>query len=67
MHKESYFFEKYKNSLLVQLKKSKFRPHVRGLALGISQSVWSFAYGVALFYGSYLIVNKELDYQALFK
>lgn len=67
LHQENSFVVKYVKALEKQFRKSKIRAHLRGITFGIAQSMGTFAYAVALFYGSRLIVDNELTYGNLFK
>ncbi len=58
---------KYIEALETQFKKSKIRAHLRGITFGTAESMVTFSYAIALFYGSRLIVDGELNYGNLFK
>ena len=58
---------KYEHALAADFHKSRFEAHIKGITFGLSQGIFNFAYAVALFYGSRLIIAGELDYANLFK
>ena len=58
---------KYEHALAADFRKSRFEAHIKGITFGFSMGIFNFAYAVALFYGSRLIIAGELDYANLFK
>lgn len=67
LHQELTFWMKYEHALATDYRRSRFEAHIRGITFGLSQGVFNFAYAVALFYGSRLIIDGELNYADLFK
>ncbi|XP_054157975.1 ATP-dependent translocase ABCB1-like isoform X2 [Oppia nitens] len=67
LHQETTFINKYQKSLQPPYNKSKIQAHLRGITYGLAISMSNFAYAIALFYGSKLIINNELSYGNLFK
>ncbi len=67
LHQELAFWMKYEHALAADFRKSRWEAHIKGITFGLSQGVFNFAYAVALFYGSRLIISDNLDYGNLFK
>ncbi|CAG2162164.1 unnamed protein product [Oppiella nova] len=67
LHQEKAFIVNYMKALETQFKKSRITAHLRGISFGIAQSMGNFSYAIALFYGSRLIVDGQLEYGNLFK
>ncbi|KAI2799339.1 Pgp-2p [Blomia tropicalis] len=67
LHQELTFWLKYENALSIDFHKSRFEAHIKGITFGLSQGVFNFAYAVALFYGSRLMISDGLEYSNLFK
>ena len=67
LHQELNFWMRYHEALESDFRKSRFDAVMRGITFGLSQGLNNFAYAVAFFYGSRLIINGDLDYSKLFK
>ncbi|XP_022253939.1 multidrug resistance protein 1-like, partial [Limulus polyphemus] len=67
LHAENTFYSNYLKELTGPHKSSRKRSHLRGLTFGFSQSLPSFAYAAAMYYGGILISEQSLEYGDLFK
>jgi len=47
--------------------RSRRQSHIRGVVFGLAQSIPFFAYAAAMYYGGYLVENKNVDYEDVFK
>lgn len=61
------FWVNYQNMLEIDFQKTRWEPHIKALTFGFTQVVFNIAYSISLFYGSRLIIDKEINYSQLFK
>ncbi|XP_054722663.1 ATP-dependent translocase ABCB1-like [Uloborus diversus] len=67
LHQETKFFVQFRDALTTPYKKSRLKSHIRGLSYGFAQGVQAFAYAAAMYYGSRLVAEGELEYADLLK
>ncbi|PRD36013.1 UNVERIFIED_CONTAM: Abcb1b [Trichonephila clavipes] len=67
LHKEEAFYMQFHNSLLGPHRRSRVKSHVRGIIFGFAQGLQAFAYGLTMYYGSYLVSEGEITYANLLK
>ncbi|GFS46433.1 ATP-dependent translocase ABCB1 [Trichonephila inaurata madagascariensis] len=51
----------------VAIGRSRVKSHVRGIIFGFAQGLQAFAYGLTMYYGSYLVSEGEITYANLLK
>ncbi|XP_023237034.1 multidrug resistance protein 1-like isoform X2 [Centruroides sculpturatus] len=68
LHQQESFYNSYVTFLSESSRrKFKTRCFARGLTFGFAQSIPSFAYSIAMYYGSILMVEDDLKFGDLFK
>ena len=65
--REKLFVKRYIKELDNSHSQAKRKSHIRGLVFGFAQSMPFFAYAGCMYYGGYLVDQKELEYQNVFK
>lgn len=64
---EEKFIKLYIEKLAVPHKLSYSKSHIRGAVFGFAQASPFFAYGIAMYYGGYLVWNQEIPFEDAFK
>lgn len=64
---EEKFIKTYIEKLAVLHKLSYSKSHIRGAVFGFAQASPFFAYGIAMYYGGYLVCKQEIPYEDAFK
>ncbi len=65
--REKTFVQKYVQELEGPHNKAKKKSHIRGLVFGFAQSMPFYAYAGCMYYGGYLVDQKSLEYQNVYK
>ncbi|KAJ8964325.1 hypothetical protein NQ314_004995, partial [Rhamnusium bicolor] len=63
---ENVFLKLYLNELMPYQKVAKTKAHFRGVVLGMARSLLLFAYAAGMTYGVKIIIDKEVEYGAVF-
>ncbi|CAL4182056.1 unnamed protein product [Meganyctiphanes norvegica] len=67
LHKEVTFGNQYSEALYKPHIEALKKSHVRGAAFGFAQSIIFFAYAIAMFYGGYLVNERLMTFNDVFK
>ena len=67
LSKEATFHDRYMSSLVEPHVSAVRKAWIRGAVFGSSSSIPLFAYAAVLYYGGWLVVNENLDFQIVFK
>ncbi|KAK2154279.1 hypothetical protein LSH36_272g05058 [Paralvinella palmiformis] len=65
--KEQRFFDDYSEAILKQYKNKKREAHIQGIAYAFSQAVMYFAIAASFSLGAYLVENRGLEYQDMYR
>ncbi|XP_071520197.1 ATP-dependent translocase ABCB1-like [Panulirus ornatus] len=67
LHKEEHFANQYSKSVNKPHLEALRKCHLRGATFGFAQAMPFYAYAVSMFYGGYLVQQRELSYESVFK
>ena len=65
--REQTFYDNFCGELEVPYRKAMRKAHVIAIFNSFSQSVLFFAYATSFYYGAYLVMQNEMDFEEVFK